>query len=440
MFKKIMLMMALGLIISIPCNAQQETGTGSAADPGSVSMSEEGTVSLDFRDADIRNVLQILAFKSGVNIVASPDVTGSVTIQLNNVPWQQALDVILQTYGYAYERRGNIILVTSVENLKKRREDEMLLAEQEALETRTFVLNFGKASEVVLTIDRIKSVRGTVNFDERTNMVIVTDISRKLDLIETVIGELDRVTPQVLIESKIIETKLNDSENLGIDWVAKITATGAKRPVTYPFSPSSGNRYLPDNFPAADEDEFEFGTLNFNQFKAVLEMLRTRTDTNIVSNPKIVVLDNRTAIIQVGTEHPIPSFGVNPETGQLQATNLIYRNIGVNFSVTPHVNNAGFVTLDVIPEVSSLAGSVPIESTSVPLINIEKSETSVMIKDGHTLVIAGLIKDTITHTKKKTPFLGDIPILGLMFQHSLKTVDKTDLMIFITPHIITLEL
>ena len=126
----------------------------------------ESNVSLDFRDADIANVLKILSYKSGVNIVVGPEVTGLVTIQLNDVPWKQALEVVLETYGYAYEQKGNIITVTTVENLKLRRENAIILAEQEPVETKTFTLNFGRASEIVASIEKMKSERGSINYDK----------------------------------------------------------------------------------------------------------------------------------------------------------------------------------------------------------------------------------------------------------------------------------
>ena len=194
---------------------------GASQSADDVMMSDGGDVSLDFREADIRNVLKILAFKSGINIVTSPEVVGVVTIQLKDVPWKQALEVILQTYGYAYDQKGNIIVVTTIEDMKKRREDSLLLAEQEPLETEIFMLNFGRASEIVESLEKMKSERGNVNFDERTNTLIVTDTASKLVLIAKVIKGLDATTPQVLIESKIIETVLDDSEQLGIDYASQ---------------------------------------------------------------------------------------------------------------------------------------------------------------------------------------------------------------------------
>lgn len=406
---------------------------------GEAAVTKEGNVSFDFRDADIRNVFRILSFKSGVNIVAGPEVTGVVTIKLDDVPWQQALEVILETYGYAYEKKGDVISVTTVENMKQRRENATLLAEQEPLETRIFTLNFGKASEIIESIAKMKSERGAIDVDERTNALIVTDVHKRVELIAGVIDTLDTTTPQVMIEAKIVETNLNDTENLGIDWTTQASLGGTSRPVSWPFKTGATDNRFAGNMDVPSADDISYGTLSFAQFQAVLELLKSRTDTNILSNPKIVTLDNKPARIEVGTQHPIPDFGANTETGQLQTTDITYQNIGINFQVTPHVNKAGFVTLDLQPEVLEVSGTRSFLGVDVPLIDTEKVDTSVMVKDGDTLVIAGLITDKLTDIKKKVPLLGDVPVLGLLFQKTEKTAIKKDLIIFMTPHIITPE-
>ncbi len=436
MFKRILVAMLMVALSGSVAFAQNETGGGEVSD---VSMSEEGTVSLDFRDADIRNVFKILSIKSGVNIVASPEVVGAVSIQLNEVPWQQALDVILQTYGYAYERKGNIIMVTTVENLKKRREDVMLLSEQEPLVTETFTLNFGKASEVISSVEKMKSDRGNVDFDERTNTIIVTDIEKRINLMSVVIGTLDTTTPQVLIEAKIVETNFSDTDNLGIDWVTQASISGSQRPIRYPFTSITENKYAPGAFPDPSGDDFVYGTLNFAQVQAVFEMLKSRSDTDILSNPRIVTLDNQSAQITVGSQYPIPTYTYNEEQARLQVSGWEYKDIGIIFEVTPHVNEAGFVTLDIEPRITAILDFVTVENTSLPRLSNESASTSVMIKDGDTLVIAGLITNQVTETKKKTPFLGDVPILGLAFQKRSTSTTKTDLILFMTPHIITPE-
>ena len=159
--------------------------------------------------------------------MAAPDVTGVVNIELKDVPWQKALDVILSTYGYGFDRKDNIITVMTVENLKKYREDSLSLQNQEPLVSKTFDLNFAKAEDAMKIIDKLISKRGFINFDERTNAIIVRDLEGNLDLISGVIKSIDTITPQVMIEVKIIETDLSDTENLGVDWVVQASVSGA---------------------------------------------------------------------------------------------------------------------------------------------------------------------------------------------------------------------
>lgn len=416
-----------------------------------VAVTGEGRVSFDFRDVDIHNVLRTLALKSGVNIVTSPSIAGTVTIQLNDVPWEQALDVILNTYGFAAEKKENIILVMTIEEMKKRRENEAVLAEQEPLITKVFTLNFAKASKTVVSIDKMKSPRGSVNFDDRTNTIIVSDIDRNIRLIEDVVKKLDTTTPQVLIEAKIIETGFSDTDNLGVDWLTKVTANGSARPHTWPFTTSSQNKFLPINIPNSlsqadtyssylnDSLSFNYGTLDFTQAQAVFEALKTKTDTNILSSPRIVTLDNQPAQIVVGEQYPIPTYTYNEEQARLQVSGWEYKDIGIIFTVTPNVNQAGYVSLTVEPSITEIQGSVTVENTTLPRLSNESAKTNVMVKDGDTLVIGGLLKNKTTDVKKKTPLLGDIPVMGYAFQKKEKTVIKTDLMIFMTPHIITVE-
>ena len=441
---RVIILASIIAAVTMNAYAQQNPSTTppqESAPMEEVSVGEEGRVSLDFRDADIRNVFKILAFKSGVNIVASPEVQGAVSIQLNDVPWQQALEVILQTYGYAYDRKGNIIIVTTIENLKQRREDAALLAEQEPLLTRTFMLNFAKASSIIASVEKMKSERGSVDFDERTNTIIVTDINEKIVLIEGVVDSLDSTTPQVLIEAKIVETQLTDTDRLGFDWTAKVSLSGASRPISYPFKEGqSDNRFMPSAFPTPDEEEFSFGTLSFSESQAVFEALKSRSDTDILSNPRIVTLDNQPAQIVVGSQYPIPTYTYNEEQARLQVSGWEYKDIGIIFDVTPHVNNAGYITIDVEPKITAILDFVTVENTSLPRLSNESSKTSVIIKDGETLVIAGLIKSQTTVTKKRLPYIGNIPVVGAVFAKNEDTVSKTDLIIFMTPHNVTPEI
>lgn len=424
--------------VAVPAQAEQDAVINAVDESVSAELDENGMVSLDFRDADIKNVLKVLAYKSGVNIIAGPEVVGVVNIQLKDVPWQRALDVILATYGYGYERKENIITVTTIENLKKRREDAQILAEQEPLTTRPFVLSFSKAQDVIGSIEKMVTERGSINFDTRTNTLIVRDTQTNIDVISEVIDRLDTITPQILIEAKIVKTVLDDDETLGIDWGTTLAASGASRDVTWPFVLTSSNqRYLPGTMDVADLT-YTAGKLNASGLSATLKMLSTRVDTEVLSNPTIVTTDNKTAKIVVGQEYPIPSYTYNEDSGDLQVDGFTWREIGVVFEVTPHVNGTDYITLDVKPEVSATADTgATFNNDTIPIIVTEEAETSVMIRDGETLMIAGLISNTNAKTVKKVPFLGDIPFLGKIFQQKIDGEEKTELVIFITPRIIT---
>lgn len=404
---------------------------------------KDGLVSLDFQEADIRNVLKVLAFKTGINIVPGPEVTGIVTIQLKDVPWQKALDVILSTYGFGFEQKDNIIKVMSIENLKKYREDKAALEGQEPLVTQTFILNFAKASDVIDSLSKMKTERGSVNFDQRTNTMIVRDVQSNIDLIAKVIKTLDSVTPQVLIEAKIVETSLTNEEKMGVDWVVKGGVSGSRRATSFPFLPSNSNNFIP-TMPSAPTEVnesgslFSYGTLDASQFAATLELLSTRSDTHILSNPRIVTLDNQPASIVVGEQYPIPLYTYNEEQAKLQISGWEYKDIGIIFEVTPHVNNAGLVTLDLQPKITSiLPDSATVENTTLPRLSVEEAKTKVMVKDGDTLVIAGLIRDDSSTSTSKVPFLGDIPLLGSLFRKSGNKKTKSEMLIFLTPRIIT---
>ncbi len=420
-------------------------------------VNASGNVTLDFREADIKNVLKVLAYKAGVNIIAGPEVVGVVNIQLKNLPWQKALDVILSTYGYSYEQRGSVIMVTTAESLKKRREDAKVLADQEPLTTETYILNFSKAEDVVKSMDRMTTIRGSINFNKRTNAVIVTDVASNLGLIREVIARLDAITPQVMIEARIIETALNNQETLGIKWPTSIggAATFPMRTHTFPWS-TARDTYLPSTSyvnPSDVDGTFAkttdvattlltYGTLNVNSLNMTLDMLKSRTNTNVLSNPKIVTLDNQQAEINVGNKYPLPKYSYSDTQDRLTISGWEYIEYGLTFKVTPHVNGKDVVTIDIEPVIMDSSSSVPFAfggaaTTDVPILTTESAKTSVMIRDGETLVIAGLIKDKKTKITSKVPILGDIPILGLIFRHKNDAIVKTELIIFLTPHIIT---
>lgn len=428
--------------------------------------SRSGNVTMDFKDADINNVLRILSYKGGVNIVAGPEVSGLVTIRLTDVPWDKALDIVLRTYGFAYDREGNIIRVTTIESLK-----------QEELSTEVYSLSFAKAEEVAASIGDMLTDRGKIKYDERTNVVVATDIATNLYKIGQIIKKLDRRTPQVLIEAKIIETKLDDSERLGIDWETKISATGAAKPMTLPFTrltetdleqgfdkffafgstaaPVAGNQFAgtteteypaggPENwavFPFAEADAFTFGTLDFTQFQAVLEFIRERTDTDVLSNPRITTLNNKEASILVGSQMMFPSFSFNEETGDFIISGFQdQKDLGVKLTVTPHINKENDIVVKLKPEIKSFSGIQTLDASRgivAPIFETREAETEVMVRDGDTIMLGGLITKETTFKEHKVPFLGTIPFIGdLLFTKKEEDIDRKELIIFITVHLV----
>ncbi len=399
-----------------------------------------GNVSLDFKEADILNVLRVLSLKSGVNIVAGPEVQGIVTIRLQDVPWQKALEVVLRTYGYIYEREGNIIRVTTKENLST-----------EELLTETFVLNYTTAAEVESAIKEILSERGRVKSVPRTNTVIVTDIPTNLYKISEVIKSLDKSTPQVYIDAKIISTELGQNETLGVDWNTTGKITGSARPVTFPFTapgrdvqanplnnqilshfypgpaavPSDDRNSAPVARPTnASPTAFSFGTLSFTDFSALMTFLRQKSNTKIISNPRIVVLNHQTAKVQVGEQIPIPTFERNETSGSFNITGFNYRDVGIVLNVTPHINNSSEILVEVKPEVSSKGDDVDFGGSGfkAPSFNATVAQTQVLIRDTETIAIGGLSRDAKKVAEDSIPGLSKIPLIGRIFRsHTMES-------------------
>ncbi len=414
-------------------------------------------ISLDFKDAEVGTVLRVISLKSGVNIVAGPEVVGLVTIRLEEVDWEKALDVILRTYGYVYEKDANVIRVTT--------RDKMQL---EPVDTKTFILNYAKASEVMLSVQDILTERGRVKTSERMNMLIVTDIPTNIFHIGQVISRVDKINPQAYIDSKIISTTVGLAEDLGIAWNPQASATGSARPTTFPFSTTGDSEQLPAsiaqffpalgngtvntvdpvnsrNFPvppvqgiSTTTNAYTFGTLSFASFTAIFKMLKTDSRTKVISNPRVVVLNNQTASVQVGAQIPIPQYTVSSTTGATEVSGFTYRDIGVVLKVTPHINDLNEIMVDLQPEVSSKGVDQTFSSDyTAPTFNITTAKTQVMMKSGETIAIGGLLTDNDAEVETKIPYLGDIPLFGkLLFKSKRQTVgagnEKVETLFFVT--------
>ncbi len=431
-----------------------------------------GYITMDFKEAEVETVLRLLSLKSGMNIVAGPEVTGTVTVRLENVPWEEALEVVLRTYGYVYEKKGNIIRVTTRENLAQEElVTETFLLEYIQLTKKTNTTSTGQQAagateeggkELIDIITTMLSERGKVKMVTQRNAMVVTDTASNVYKIGQVIKKLDQPVPQAYIDSKVVRTQLDKGENLGIRWSLSNmgVSTGAARPITFPFSTqkdtdkeyfpgfleaflgrtstsntttgttSTGtvvpNSAEPRSFPFADPTvanrTYTFGTLDFTSFAALLSLLESRSNTKVVSNPRIVVLNNQTAKVKVGSEIPIPSFTFNQQQATFQVSDFKYRDIGVVLQVTPHINSVEEILVDLKPEVSSLGSTITFTSSlAAPSFDVTSAETQVLIRSGETIAIGGLRENKSAVAEQQVPYLSAIPVIGKIFRSKRQT-------------------
>lgn len=385
---------------------------------------------LEFREVDIKDVLRQLSKQYSLNIIFSESVQGLITVQLQDLTIEEALDSIITINGFVYTKKGRVIKVTTPEE-----------AEREGKQTQIFTLNNADASQLKETLEKVLSSEGTVEADTRSNSLIITDNPGVISKIEDMVPLLDKITPQVLIEAKFVELTLSATEKLGIDWQTIITASLANDSFTFPYSLSSNFKY-----DSIDYINTTFATLDFTQVQGVFEFLKTRTDSSLIASPRIVTLDNREASIKVGKVVPLPNYTYNDDQGVWEITGWEEYHVGVNLKVTPHVSPSGYIKLELRPEVSSIlewigeAGDL----NRRPVTAAREVETEVQIKDGQTVVIGGLVKTEESTVFTKIPFLGDIPLVGLLFRNKTGGTqedpqEKTDLLIFVTASIVRHE-
>ncbi|MDD5428419.1 MAG: TonB family protein [Candidatus Omnitrophica bacterium] len=454
-------------------------------------------VSLDLKGMDIVEVVKMLATKGNLNVILSNDVKGRVTIFLKSVNIMDAFEIILAANGLAYDKRGDIIYVMA------QREYEAIYGEKygDRKEVKTFHLKYAKAAEVSKALNQMKTkigkvvvdegsntvvvidspqtiaqiaeaIReldmptvtkvfelqyaraadikakitdiltkgvGSIQIDERTNKVAITDLDRKMGEIETMVTAFDDKLQQVLIEAKIVQITLDDNYKLGVDWQSVIQKVGT---VMKDMNLSSAFQIAAQNAFGPPGAQIVIGALGSSDWSVMVQVLKTIGDTDLLSSPRITALNNQEAKILVGTSQPYATNTVTQTTGlATTATNLTFIDIGVKLYVTPTINKDGFITMKIKPEVSSSTSNYTYgsPSTTVPIVTTTQAETSVTVKDGTTIIIGGLIKDQRTSTVDKIPYLGDIPIAGQAFRRTVKEVIKQELVVFLTPHIVTGE-
>jgi type IV pilus assembly protein PilQ len=413
------------LVLAVEAPVAQSSKAEEAPEYDRMQPSDSRRMSLDVQGADVQTVLRSLAEFSGKNIVASKEVKGEVTLRLRNVPWRHALDIVLKSQGLGMIETGQTILISNLDTLRKeemeKRSAERAQEELLPLETRILPINYAQAKEMSKSVEKTMTKRGHIEVDERSNTLIVTDISDKLDQVDAMIRNLDTRTPQVEIVARLVDVDVSATRDLGIKWGVHnldLFDAGVTEHVDVNANDVTG--------PAG---VVTLGTIKpFASIDATLQALETANKANIISNPRITTVNNREASVVVGKQIPliVQDFAGNAVT---QLT-----TIGIKLNVTPHINTGNRITMDVHPEVSDLASQATVQGGII--INTTMADTRVMVNDGETAVIGGLIRSNESTLKRGIPVLMDIPLLGNLFRSSSSTKQKRELLIFVTPKIL----
>ncbi len=483
------------------------------------SLAKSENVTLEFNEADIRNVLKIISYKSGVNIVTTPEVMGTVTIKLTDVPWQTALDVLLKTYGFGYQKQGNIILVTKMENISK-------LQAEEPLQTEIIKLRFLDAQDVQKILTPLLSARGKISVlyakgqkgwqfgsvqigqkeieskvaekteeSLKSKTLVITDTASTIDRIRNVIlPQIDKKPKQVLIEARLMEVNQDKLKDIGFDWkkpkqvliearlmevnqdklkdigfdwgLGSIDSATTTAITTQAVDKGAlgghilGSQFAPSVFgpkaislsgthPYNAGAEFVFQKLTGTKMQAIIHALEEDVATNTLSAPRVLTLDNQEASILVGYHTPILKSTVTAPTVDSSAVVTqdinYYQEIGIKLNVVPQINEEGYINMIIYPSVTSststvdattVIGNVTMSTTKYPIIDVRQTQTQILIKDGETIVIGGLLKDVVSKGTTGIPFLKNIPFLGPLFRRDTNDTHKINLLIFITARII----
>ena len=422
-------------------------------------------VNLVFKDADIKNVLMLFAEYEDKNFIIDERVKGKITIRLKNVPWDQALDLILDMKNLHKIEDGNIVRIVPMSYIKAKELEKIKQKERKkklsVLKTKVLYINFAKASDIKGKIKKLISKRGSLITDQRTNSLIVTDISENISKIEKVLKVLDKPTPQVVIEAKIVVVKNNVSDELGIQWGGSFIQRLKSNDFFYgingysSISSSTGVPNITNAIPPKNEPSREnlltvpvpsnyivnaptvhtpvggigliFGKWGYYNLSIKLSALKTKDLAKEISAPKVIALDNEKAVIGQGQEIPY-------KTVSDKGTKTEFKDAKLKLEVTPHITSNNMVLLDI----NLSKDSIGQQTTDGPAINTQQIETKLLLRNGYSALIGGIISNTETSGESAVPFFSDIPIFGNLFKNSSKQKVKGELLIIITPRIVNM--
>lgn len=381
-------------------------------------------ISFDYNEADVREVLDMMAAKAGVNIIYGDDVSGTVTISLDKVPFSEAFETLLSVKSLAAQQVGNNILrIASPKTLMNEQKSAMM-------QTRVFFLNYTMASAMKTQIDSVVTAEGRgakCSSDDVNNAVIVTDTPVGLEATARFIRSLDRIPKQVMIEVKLVEVSLDDSFDLGVNWNFTDSSGRAVGTTNLPGPTPAGSTYGGSlNF---------FGKISDFTFNTVISAAVKKGKLKVLSDPKVATLNNKEATINITDQVPYTTTesAVGSGGATVTTSRVTYVPSGIILKVTPSINSDGRISMHLNPAVTQASGG---SATTPPSTNIRSTDTNVIVRDGETVVIGGLIRDSQSKDVYKIPILGDIPLLGLLFRKESVSRKRLELLIFVTPKII----
>ncbi len=422
-------------------------------------------LSLNFQDIEVRAILQILADFTGLNIVVSDTVKGNLTLRLQNVPWDQALDIIMRTKGLSMRQNGNVVFIAPTEEIAAREkldlESRKTVEELVPLRTEIIQVNYAKAADLAKLLKSgdekkgsILSPRGTVETDERTNSLIVKDVPDKLGEVRDLVAQLDKPAKQVMIDSRVVIASNDFSRDLGVRFgvsgvsqsgdrintvsgnvnatgtmidsaVGNLISTGQPFPVAVPSLPERLGVNLPVGGPS-----IAFAILGAD-YLVDLELSAQQVEGNaeIVSNPRVITADLKKATVLQGRQIPY-------STVSDQGTNVEFKDAFLKLEVTPQITPDDRIRMDL--KVSKDEQGAVVATATGPQVSIDKREieTQVLVNNGETVVLGGVFEQTKADNATKVPLLGDIPLLGYLFRTTTNTATKRELLIFVTPQIL----
>ena len=407
-------------------------------------------ISLDFQDVPVRQVLQIIAQVNGFNLVTTDTVTGNVTISLTDVPWDQALNMILKIKGLDKREEGNILLIAPSEELSARETQQLQSQQQVAdlapLASHNIQINYAKAVELAPILksedSSILSPRGSVTIDERTNTLIIRDTTESIEAAKDTIALLDVPVRQVLIESRMVTVRDGVDEQLGVRWgyTDQQNADGVSGSIegaetvaggTIPPISDRLNVNLPVTNPAGRIGISVARLIDGTILDLELSALETENKGEIIASPRITVANQQEAYIEQGTEIP---YVQSTSSG---ATSVEFKKAVLSMKVVPHITPDNRVILDLVVTQDTRGDTVTTPTGPAVAIDTQEISTQVLVENGETIVLGGIFQQTITDTNSQVPLFGELPVVGRLFKSTQQVNDKRELLIFVTPKILT---